>query len=156
MASYFSFDDLLALKAMEKKKLSKVIYHYWQNKTRPEELFEFLDKLELHFGNGESIILTTNEEVEPGIQVARDFDPEKSRLMLLHEFDGKIDMRSEDLTDNPLWEPAVGKTILMVGVVDDGDECFRNDAILLNFGDGEMLEIHPGIEGLIVEPYEEV
>lgn len=156
MSGYFNYEDLLALKGLEKKKLVKVIYNYWQNKTNPGDPFEFLDKLELHFSDNTFIVLTTNDEVEPRIEVIRDFDLEKSRLMLLHEFGGKLDMRAEDLTENPLWAPVMNRVIKMVGLVDDGEESYRNDAILLDFGDNEMLEIHPGVEGLIVEPYEEV
>lgn len=156
MSTYFTYEDLVALKGLEKKKLTGVVYNYWQNKTKPGEAFEFLDKLELKFSDGSHIVLsTTEDDNNPGIVVVRDFDFEKSRLMLLHEFGGKIDMRMEDLTQNPLWTPAIGKTLAVVGLVDDGEQSYRNDAIMLDFGD-EKLEIHPAFEGLMVEPYEEV
>jgi len=154
-AAYFSFEDLRDLKAIEKRKLSRVYYHYWQNKTNPGEPFEFLDKLELKFSDGSCIVLSATEDDTPGIVVMRDYDAEKNRLMLLHQFGGRIDLRTEELTDNPLWSLLVGKLLETVGVVDDGDNCYRNDAVLLDFGD-EKMEIHPALEGLIAEPYEEV
>ncbi len=155
MPEYFSFEDLDALKSLEKRKLSRVLYHYWVNKTKPGEIFEFLDKLELGFSDGTKVVLSANEEEPAGIFIVRDYDGEKDRLMLLHEFGGRIDMRSEDLADNALWAPVVGRTLEAVGVVDDGDNCFRNDAVLLDFGE-EKMEIHPGMEGLIAEPFEDV
>ena len=156
MKSYFSHEDLTSLKSLEHKKLVRVVYHNWQNKSRKDEMFEFLDKLELGFGDGTKIILAASEDAEPGIYIERDFDSEKTRLMLLHEFNGQIDYNSEDMTDNPLWAPVKDRILQMVGLVDDGENTYRNDSVLLNFGDNELLEILPGMEGLLVEPYEEV
>ena len=155
MNTYFDFEDLLALKSLENKILTHVIYHNWQNKINPDDVFEFLDKLELGFSDGTKIVLTASEDIPPGIFVEKDFDAEKNKLLLLHQFNGKIDFQSEELTENPLWEPVVGKRLLKVGVVDEGDNCYLNDAILFDFGD-EKMEVHPGIEGLIAEPFEDV
>ena len=49
----------------------------------------------------------------------------------------------------------IGKKLQRIGVIDEGDNCYLNDAVLLDFGD-EKMEIHPGVEGLIVEPYENI
>lgn len=155
MATYFDTEDLIDLKATEKKILKSVLYHNWQNKFNTGETFEFLDKLELIFTDGTRLILSASEDNEPGIIVVRDFDAEKNRLMLLHQFGGKIDQITEDLTTNPLWSLLIGKKLESVGVVDEGDNCYLSDAILLDFGD-EKMEIHPGMEGLIAEPYENV
>jgi hypothetical protein len=155
MSAYFSHEDLVLLKGLEHKKLARVVYHNWLNKTKPEEPFEFLDKLELKFDDGQIVVLSANEEDEPGIFIVKDFDAEKNKLLLLHQFGGLIDMNSEDLTDNPLWSLVTGKTIRTVELVDDGEESYRNDAVLIDF-DGEKMEIHPGMEGLIVEPYDDI
>ncbi len=155
MGTYFDTDELLELKAVEQKTLARVIYHLWQNKINPEETFEFLDKLELIFTDGKQLFLSASEETPPGIIVVKDFDGEKNRLLLLHEFQGKIDYSSEELTENGLWALMVGKKLRKVGVIDEGDNCYVNDAMLLDFGD-EIMEIRPGVEGLIVEPYENV
>lgn len=156
MGAYFSYEDLMELKALEQKKLAQVIYHNWQNKSQPDDVFEFLDRLELIFSDETKIILAANEEEnQPGIFVVRDFDAEKTRLLLLHQFGGRIDYYSREMTHNALWTPVMEKTLELVGLVDDGENCFRDDAILLDFGD-EKLEIHPAIEGLMIEPYEEV
>lgn len=153
--NYFETEELFELKAVEHKTLARVIYHLWQNKINPEETFEFLDKLELVFTDGKKLFLSANEETPPGIIVLKDFDAEKNRLLLLHQFQGKIDHVSEELTGNGLWALMVGKKLRKVGVIDEGDNCYLNDAVLLDFGD-EKMEIHPGVEGLIVEPYENV
>ncbi|CAN5914475.1 hypothetical protein BH11BAC7_BH11BAC7_30840 [soil metagenome] len=155
MGTYFETEELFELNAVEQKTLSRVIYHLWQNKINPEETFEFLDKLELIFTDGKKLFLSASEDTPPGIIVLKDFDAEKNRLLLLHEFQGKIDYTSEELTENGLWAILVGQKLLKVGVIDEGDNCYLNDAVLLDFGD-EKMEIHPGVEGLIVEPYENV
>lgn len=155
MSTYFETEELFTLKAAENKTLARVIYHIWQNKIQPEETFEFLDKLELVFTDGKKLFLSASEESPPGIIVLKDFDAEKNRLLLLHEFQGKIDHVSQDLTENDLWSLMIGKKLYRVGVIDEGDNCYLNDAVLLDFGD-EKMEIHPGVEGLIVEPYENV
>src|ERR1044072_2359764 len=103
MSTYFDFEELNALKALEKKTLLRVIYHNWQNKINPDEIFEFLDKLELIFTDGSKIILSASEDTPAGIIVVNDFDAEKTKLLLLHEFHGQIDYASEELTENPLW-----------------------------------------------------
>lgn len=156
MSTYFSYEDLITLKDQEHKKLLQVVYYNWQNKSNPADMFEFLDKLELHFEGGTKIILAGSEDEEPGIYIVRDFDAEKTRLLLLHQFNGKIDYREDDMTDNPLWSLVKNQKLLMVGLVDDGENTYRNDSVLLSFANGEKLEIRPGVEGLIVEPYEEV
>ncbi|MDQ3109081.1 MAG: hypothetical protein M3R17_04225 [Bacteroidota bacterium] len=153
--NYFDTEELFELKAVEQKILARVIYHLWQNKINPEETFEFLDKLELIFTDGKKIFLSANEETPPGIIVLKDFDAEKNRLLLLHQFQGRIDHASEELTENGLWALVVGKKLRKVGVIDEGENCYLNDAVLLDFGD-EKMEIHPALEGLIVEPYENV
>lgn len=155
MATYFDSDDLLELKAAESKILQSVFYHNWQNKFKSGDTFEFLDKLELIFSDGSKLVLSASEDNEPGIIVVHDFDAEKNRLLLLHQFGGKIDSIAEDLTENPLWSLLIGKKLESVGVVDEGDNCYLSDALLLDFGD-EKMEIHPGMEGLIAEPYENV
>jgi hypothetical protein len=155
MATYFDTEDIFDLKAAERKTLKSVIYHIWQNKFKTGETFEFLDKLELIFTDNSRLVLSASEDNEPGIIVVRDFDAEKNRLLLLHEFGGKIDHVSEDLSSNALWEPMIGRKLESVGVVDEGDNCYLSDALLLDFGN-EKMEIHPGMEGLIAEPYENV
>lgn len=154
MGHYFSYDELKQFKAIEGQRLSRVIYHYWQNKTKPEEAFEFLDKLELAFAEGGKLILSTSDETEGAMVLAMDFDAEKQHLLLLHEFGGKLGMRSADLTDNALWEAAAGKILTSCQLVNEGGS-YRNDTVLLNFGK-EQLEVRPNVEGLLVEPYEDV
>lgn len=153
MPEYFSYSHLKQLKATEGHVLKNVVYHNWINKTNSSDRFEFLDKLELQFED-KKIVITVPESDEPGLVLADDFDAEKYRLMLMHEFGGKIDIRSDNMNTNALWENAVGKKLLTLGVVHEGDNVYSNSAVLLDFGD-EKLEVRPGIDGVIIEPYEE-
>lgn len=153
MSEYFSYSHLKALKATEGHVLQNVIYHNWINKTNATDRFEFLDKLELQF-DGVTIVLTVPETDEAGLILADDFDGEKYRLQLLHEFGGKIDIRSDNMNSNVLWENAVGKKLVTLGVVHEGDNVYSNSSVLLDFGD-EKLEVRPGIDGVIIEPFEE-
>lgn len=154
MASHFSGKELQELKGAEGKTLQNVTYHNWINKSNPNEVFEFLEKLELHFGNSK-IVITVPDSEEDGLQLANDFDAEKQRLLLLHEFNGKIDLRSDNMNSNVLWENAVNRKLNAVRFINEGDNLYSNSSVLLDFGD-EKLEIRPGMDGVIVEPYDEV
>lgn len=160
MSEYFSYTHLKQLKATEGHVLKNVVYHNWINKTNSNDRFEFLDKLELQFDGQPSaplsltIVITVPESDEPGLILADDFDAEKYRLQLLHEFGGKIDIRSDNMNSNVLWENAIGKKLQTLGVVHEGDNVYSNNSILLDFGD-EKLEVRPGIDGVIIEPFEE-
>lgn len=153
MSEYFSYDHLKKLKASEGRVLKHVLYHNWINKTNASDRFEFLDKLELQF-EGHTIVITVPETDEAGLMLADDFDGEKYKLQLLHEFGGKIDVRTDDMSTNVLWENAVGHKLVTMGVVHEGDNVYNNNSILLDFGN-EKLEVRPGIDGVIIEPWEE-
>lgn len=153
MSDYFSYDHLKKLKATEGHVLKNVIYHNWINKANANDRFEFLDKLELQFDDL-TIVFTVPETDEAGLILADDFDGEKYRLQLLHEFGGKIDIRSDNMNSNVLWENAIGKKLITMGVVHEGDNVYSNSSALLDFGD-EQLEVRPGIDGVIIEPFEE-
>jgi hypothetical protein len=64
-------------------------------------------------------------------------------------------MRSDNMNSNVLWENVVNKKLIVLGVVHEGDNLYSNSSVLLDFGD-EKLEIRPGMDGVIVEPYDEV
>lgn len=153
MSEYFSYTHLKQLKATEGHVLKNVVYHNWINNMNADDRFEFLDKLELEFDD-QTIVITVPETDEGGLMLADDFDGEKYRLTLLHEFGGKIDIRSDNMNSNVLWENAVGKKLHTLGVVHEGDNVYNNSSILLDFGE-EKLEIRPGIDGVIIEPFEE-
>jgi hypothetical protein len=152
---HFTFEELQVLKSAESKKLKDVYYHYWQNKTVAGEYFEFVDRIELHFEGGIRMVLFASEDVEGAMHVDFDFDAEKRKLLLLHEFGGKIDQRTEHMNTNGLWEPAIGKVTTSVGVVKEKNNQYRNDAILFKF-ENEELEVRTNVEGLLVEPFENI
>jgi len=58
VATYFDNADLIELRKAEKKILKTVIYHNWQNKFVADDPFEFLDKLELIFTDGQTYSLS--------------------------------------------------------------------------------------------------
>lgn len=153
MSEYFSYDHLKQLKASEGRVLKNVLYHNWINKTDANERFEFLDKLELQF-EGHTIVITVPETAEDGLVLADDFDGEKYRLQLLHEFGGKMDLRTDNMNTNVLWENVVGKKLRTLAVAHEGDNVYSNSSVMLDFVD-EQLEVRPGIDGVMVEPYEE-
>jgi len=154
MSEYFSHDHLKKLKAAEGHVLKNVIYHNWINKTKPGEQFEFLEKLELDFGTYK-LVITVPEELEDALTLADDFDAEKQHLILLHEFGGKIDLRSDNMNSNVLWEHAIGHKLITLGLMHEGDNVYSNKSIMLDFGT-EKLEIRPGMDGVMVEPLDEV
>ncbi|HTL82817.1 MAG TPA: hypothetical protein VL651_13985 [Bacteroidia bacterium] len=155
MEGYFNHEELLAFKNCENKPLTKVVHHFWINRTQPGELFEFLDKIELTFGDNSRLVFATKTDELPGICLDQDFDSEKEKFLLMNDFGGKIDMRSSVETSSGLWKDAEGKILREVQLVDDGENTYRDDAVLLDFGD-HKIELRPAAEGLILEPFEDV
>ncbi|TND03193.1 MAG: hypothetical protein FD123_3976 [Bacteroidetes bacterium] len=141
------------MKQAEGHKLGCVLYHEWVNKTNPGETLEFLDKLELLFDDGR-LVFGTSENGE-AICLYPAYDAESARLRLLHEFGGKIDIRSDDMSSNALWEIATGRRLESVEIAREKNGTYRNDCLMLDF-EGERLEIRLGMDGLIVEPFEDV
>lgn len=154
MSSYFTYDDLRHMKVVEGQHLRQVIYHYWQNVTNRSEPFEFLYRLELVFAEGGRLILGTSDESDEALAVDMDFDAEKQHLLLLHEFGGKLGIRTADFTANDLWTPVAGQVLQNCELIKEGDS-YRSEAMLLDFG-AEKLEMRPYVDGLLIEPFEDV
>ncbi|MGL4596567.1 MAG: hypothetical protein ACRCYO_03505 [Bacteroidia bacterium] len=155
MSQFFTTPHLRMLLEAEGKVLLNAIYHYWQNRTIPGELFEFIDKLELQFTDGYRLVLGTDEFEDDAMLVFPAFDAEATSLRLMHEFNGKISLRPELGNTQALWENCIGQKLRKVRLKKDSDECYLSNDVLLDFG-AEQLEIHPGLEGIVIEPYEEV
>jgi hypothetical protein len=148
---YFSADELLRLRSFDNRRLLEVQHLQWVNKTNPGDIFEFTFAVTLIFDNGR-LTLSADEDnmaILPG-----DSDFEKKRYELLHAFNGSIDLRSDTMNGNALWAPVIGETLLSIELVKEED-LYRSDSLLLNFGK-EKIVIALGMEGLAIEPYEEV
>lgn len=152
MSAYFSIEELQQLKEAEGRRLGCILYHEWVNKTTPGERLEFLYRLELLFDDGR-LVLGADDENER-IRLFPSFDAESAHLRLLHEFGGKIELRTDNMSENELWAPANNRILENVELVKEKN-FYRNDCLLLDF-EGEKLEIRLGMEGLIVEPFEDV
>ena len=153
MPDFFSYPHLARLKAAEGLILKNVIYHNWINNARPAERFEFLDKLELQF-DGMNLVITVPETDDQGLTLADAFDAEKYRLQILHDFGGKMDIRSDNMNSNVLWENNIGKKLKNLRAEQEGDNSYSNSALLFDFGT-EKLEVRPGMDGVIIEPFDE-
>lgn len=153
MSNYFSIPELEQLQSFEGRVLKRVLYHHWVNRIKPGEAFEFLDMVELAFDEG-NLVFGTSEEND-GICPLPGYDVETARLRLLHEFGGKIDLRTVDMTHDPLWLLAPGQPLHSIELVKDREGLYRNDCLMLDF-DKEKMEVRLGVEGLIVEPFEDI
>jgi hypothetical protein len=156
MGFLFSTEHLQLMKQAEGKTLRDVIYHYWQNRMQPGEIFEFIDKLELAFTDGYRLIIGTDEDEEEAMLLFPDFDAEATSLRLMHQFNGKISLRAEFGNTQALWENCIGQPLHGIRLLHVEGSDYRNNDLLIDFGGENQLEVHTGLEGLVIEPYEEV
>lgn len=139
------------MRKYENQTLREVHHTQWVNKTNPADIFEFTFAVTLVFDNGR-LTLSADEDnmaILPG-----DADFERKRYELLHAFNGRIDLRDDAMNGSALWAPAINETLHSIELVKE-DDLYRSDSMLLNFGK-EQIVISLGLEGLTVEPYEEV
>ena len=152
----FLFNELQHLQAIEGKTLNTVIYQIWRNRANPAHPFDFIDKIELIFNDGPSVMLGVSEEAL-GITVNQQGDDtEKRKNDLLKEFQGRITMHVVPMNTTELWSPTIQQLIEHVKLEKLSNGTYSNEAVLLEFQNHYFIEIRYHDDGLIAEFYEDV
>jgi len=152
----FLFNELQHLQAIEGKTLNTVIYQIWRNRANPAHPFDFIDKIELIFNDGPSVMLGVSEEAL-GITVNQQGDDtEKRKNDLLKEFQGRITMHVVPMNNTELWSPTIQQLIEHVKLEKLSNGTYSNEAVLLEFQNHYFIEIRYHDDGLIAEFYEDV
>jgi hypothetical protein len=150
MNNFFDLEEVKELDALQNLNIEKVLAHYWVNIAKDEPV-RVLDTLEVFFVGGKSIALCGRTDeclkvVKPNI--------EKDLKELVESFNGKIVLKSEDITNSNNWLNTGMLNHISLRKGDDG--FYLNDAILLSFEKKDIVVYFDGDSIEIDEVFEEI
>lgn len=148
--NFFTHDEVLALDKVQNKTLDKVLYHYWVNIAKEEEL-KVLDILQLFFTDGTDVSLSGRLD-ECLKLVQPDIDKDREELLL--QFGGKIILQTEDMTQSLLWSDTGVLDYISLRKSENGE--YLNDAVLLEFQAKEIVVFYDGDSVNAEEVFEEI
>lgn len=145
--AHFSNEEIVTLNALENKHLSSVKYHYWVNNAKANNPYETLDYIEFYFQDGS--LLFFSGKTKEGISIEKP-NIEQERNELKQKFGNQINLVSLDVSNDQIWQPALSLALEFVALRKGQEHYYLNDAVLLNFGDYEIIIYHDQ-ESLLVE-----
>jgi hypothetical protein len=143
---------LAAFVAVEKRTVDRVICNLLLNYVNKEQPLEVIDNLSLKFNDGTDLTIGLNLEAS-GLDVIK-FDRQEAESQFPPEFAGKIKMVEVDASTTSMWKDVIGLQLVHVKLSKEGDN-YKNDALVLDFGE-EKREITLGsLDGLVIDYFEE-
>ncbi|MBC7777155.1 MAG: hypothetical protein H7246_17115 [Phycisphaerae bacterium] len=139
--------ELEAFQTFESQRLETANYYLWRASSKTS----FLYAIELYFDNGETLLLSSGEDSE----AIRMITPE-SLVKTAHNLQS---LHSEAVIQRivanvqPLWRDVVGATLQEIRLSRHESGLYQNDALLLNFGEKQILLELSEKEGLILGEY---
>jgi len=140
--------EVEAFQTFEAQILATVNYYLWRASSKTS----FLYAVELYFENGETLLLSSGESSET-IQIisAEDLVGTAKKLQSLH---GEALIQRIVANVQPLWRDVVGAALLEIRLARHESGLYHNDALLLNFGEKQiMLELGEK-DGLVLGEYD--
>lgn len=143
----FRLEELETFQSFEGQLLADVNYYLWLNQADDDAIpYRFLYTLELVFDSNDSLLLSSGEDSEAIRVIAAETLLETARqLQRLH---GKISIQRLSAGAQPLWQPAIGKTLEGIRLSRNEAGLYLNDALLLDFGKRRILVQLSEKEGL--------
>lgn len=124
----------------ENQKLEAVNYYLWRTNaeygTRSAES-GFLYALEMQFGHGEMLLLSSGESSESITIITAETLVETARK--LQELHSETLMQRFSANAQPLWQGAVGAVLQGIRLSKHEDGLYRNDALLLDFEEKKIV-----------------
>ncbi len=145
--THFSDEEIVTLNALENKLLSTIKYHYWVNNTQANNPYQTLDYIEFQFIDGSVLFLSG--KTKNGISIEKP-DIEEERRSVKSKFGNNINVISLDMSHEILWQPTLSHHLEYVALRKGQEHHYLNDAVLMNFGEYEILIYHDE-DGLLVE-----
>jgi hypothetical protein len=148
----FLLEEIQALQSFEKQVLNSVNYYIWHNQPEAGAMpHRFLYALELVFGSGESLLLSSGDDSEAiHLLTAEQIAETAQRLQRMH---GKPVIQRVTVGIQPLWREVVGKTLQHIRLARNEAGLYLNDAALLDFGEHRVLVRLSEREGLLAGGY---
>lgn len=127
---YYNAEHLKLLKSAEGKVLNKVLYHFWVNKANPQDIFSFVEYMELQFTDNSKLILQKAEEISEMILPLAELDIELLNHNLQVEFTGSLQYQTRDASNTKAWKNLINHTIDDV-LVEEEDGLFIAEALIV-------------------------
>jgi hypothetical protein len=147
----FTQEALELFQSFENETLAAVHYYPWLNlgENADTQPFRFLLALELVFESGNALLLSAGEDSEV-IQIitAENLLEMASRLQQLH---GQPTIQRLLRSEQGFWPKLLGKTLQSIQLSRHQNGLYRNDALMLDFGNaGVVVELQEAEEGLLI------
>lgn len=149
---YFNTEHLKLLKSAEGKTLDKVYYHFWVNKANANDIFSFIEFIELQFIDTTKLILQKAEEMDEMILPLPNLDIALLNYNLQLEFKGSLQYQTRDASKGDAWKQLIGFEIDDVLVEEDEDGLFIAEAIIIGTHKHQTI-IRLDNDGLEAEEY---
>jgi|GEM_PF-2443196 len=151
---YFTAEELALLTGIEPgSQIVQVTYYQWINRTEAEAEFAFIDKIELRFADGKTLLLAINE-ADTGMVVLSDYDFEAEKRHVAEEFDGKITLTKRNAEQEEVWAEVLSQPLFGL-VLDKQEDVYLNRAILLHYETEKRIVFMTAENGLTVDFYED-
>jgi hypothetical protein len=127
---YYNTDHLKLLKSAEGKILNKVLYHFWVNKANPQDIFSFVEYIELQFTDNAKLILQKAEEISEMILPLESVDIALLNHNLQVEFSGSLQYQTRDASNTLAWQKLINYAIDDV-LIEEDEGLFIAEAIII-------------------------
>lgn len=148
---YYNAEHLKLLKSAEGKVLNKVLYHFWVNKANPQDIFSFVEYMELQFTDNSKLILQKAEEISEMILPLAELDIELLNYNLQVEFTGSLQYQTRDASNTKAWKNLINHAIDDV-LVEEEDGLFIAEALIVGTHSHQTI-IRLENDGLEAEEY---
>ncbi|GAB4416807.1 MAG: hypothetical protein OHK0039_26480 [Bacteroidia bacterium] len=149
LPNYFRPDELEALRYLQGRVLDKVLYTVWRNVADQTQPYALLEWVELYFGDGEVLALTSSEEEPRGLEIRPlNFGLEQTRV--IQQFRGQVELERVDMSESPIWAGQIGSAVTAIGLVSFGEELYQNNLLHIEF-ESRRIEVSLNEDGLLVQ-----
>lgn len=126
---YYNEEQLILLKSIEGKLLTRVYYHFWVNKSKPDDVFSFVEYIELFLHDGSTLVLQKAEDNDMIVPLATINIPELNE-QLMADFNGQLQYQSRNAGKTKAWQHLVNTTIDDV-LLEEDNGLFSAEVIIL-------------------------
>jgi hypothetical protein len=143
----FKQAEVETFQAFEGQRLETANYYLWRASSKTS----FLYAIELYFDNGETLLLSSGEDSE----AIRMITPESLVKTAQHLQTIHSEAVIQHIVANvqPLWRDVVGASLQEIRLSRHESGLYQNDALLLNFGEKQILLELAEKEGLLLGEY---
>jgi hypothetical protein len=150
--SFFSLQALAEFVKVQNKDVEKVICNLFLNNVNKDQPLEIIDNIQIFFTDKSSITIGTNEDVT-GLDVIS-FKSNEAEKLIPAEYSRNIRFFAVDASATSMWKDVIGKKLLFVKLTRQGEH-YKNDSVILDFGEEKREITMAPLDGIIIDLYED-